>query len=706
VIRFPLIAACLILVFHPAIGFGGDDVKIGVVLPLSGPISPTGAELRRGIEFAADEINRDGGIRSLGGAPLHVVYTDSRGLPETGISETERLIFRERVCALLGAFQSGVTMTTTEVAERYRVPYVVVVSVAPSITQRGFRYTFRPTETAEIDTQVQMDYLKWIADRTGLRPRTVALVGENSEWGETSIELTKRLLPPDLRVLLDERYSPGTADFTTLIQKLKQANPDIIFLASYVSDGILLTQTLAQHHVRAMAILTRGAEHGDPSYKQAVGDFGDYQTWMVPFHPAQSRRQPWMESILAEYRRRYGLEITPFAATAYADVYILKDALERAASRDPERIRVALASTRLTRGPAMLLPYPAIEFDAQGQNPHTTLPLIQTVRGTDYIVYPPELADPEFRPMFPMPEWGEFTSSSGAARWAQVLVNGLLNGGMYALFALGLSLVFGVMRVVNFAHGSLLMLSMFAAYGAWRVSRLSPYTVAPLVCAVLFLFGYWVQITFLNPLLKRDIGAVEPVSPLLLTLGLALVLDSAVMLLFGTEYRSVHAGQNRVLALGSVNIDVRKLVLLTVAIAAFAFLNWMLTRTRLGLSLRAAAQDREAASLQGIDIYRTYAVAFGMSAATVALAGCLLAPFYYIHSAVGLVFLINGFLVVVLGGMGSLGGTFAGALLVGIVEAIVAQQYSPNVAQAAVFLLFIGFLLLHPEGLSRRRRVA
>jgi branched-chain amino acid transport system permease protein len=122
----------------------------------------------------------------------------------------------------------------------------------------------------------------------------------------------------------------------------------------------------------------------------------------------------------------------------------------------------------------------------------------------------------------------------------------------------------------------------------------------------------------------------------------------------------------------------------------------------MGLALRAVAQDREAASLQGVDFGRTYSLAFGLGTAIVALAGCLLVPFYYIHPSVGLVFLINGFLVVVLGGMGSLRGTFAAAIMVGILEAVITQKLSTNVAQAVVFVVFIFFLLFHPQGLSRR----
>ncbi len=685
-----------------------QEIRVGVILPLSGAVAPTGVELQRGLDFAVQEINRAGGIHSLGGALLKLVYADSRGLPETGMSEAERLILREKVSALLGAFQSSVTLTSSEVAERYHVPYLVLVSVAPSITQRGFHWVFRATETAEMDTSIQMAYLHWISRRTAVRPRTAAIVAENSEWGETSGDLTRKLLPTDIQVVLDERYSPGGVDFTTLAQKLRQTHPDVIFLASYVSDGILITRALVQQGVQAMAILTRGAEHGDPAYRSAVGDLGDYQTWMVPFHPAQAKRQPWMEPILAEYRRRCGQELSPFAAAAYANVYILRDALERTTSLNAESIREALARTHLTRGPAMLLPYPVTEFDSSGQNPHTTLPLVQTVRGVDYIVYPRELADPEFQPVYPLSGWPQvqsLTAGSAFAPWLQAAVSGLLNGGMYALFALGLSLVFGVMRVVNFAHGSMLMLGMFAAYGAWRYLHLSPYVAVLFVCPLLFAFGYAIQSGLLNRLLEREGDSPEPASPLLLTLGLALVLDNAALLLFGADYRLVRMPSYRSLVLGGLRLDQGKLVVLFVAVAVLAGLTGLLLRTQTGLSLRAVAQDREVAALQGIDSRRTYSLAFGLGAGTVGLAACLIAPFQYAHPSVGLLFLIKGFLVVVLGGMGSLAGTFGAALLVGVLEAVIGQRFTANFADAAVFVLFITFLLFSPQSLFRRARM-
>lgn len=676
------------------------EVKIGVILPLSGAVAPTGGELRRGLDFATAEINANGGIRSLGGARLTLVYGDSRGMPETGMSEAERLILRENVAALMGAFQSSVTMTSSEVAERYAVPYLVLVSVAPGITQRGFHWTFRATEEANVDTRVQMDYLTWLVKRSGLHPRTVALVSENSEWGETVADLTRKFLPAGYEVVLDERYTPGTSDFNAIAEKLHRTRPDVIFLASYVADGILLTRALAERHVTAMAILTRGAEHGDPAYHAAVGDLGDYQSWMVPFHPAESRRQPWMEPILAEYRRRSGAEMTPYAATAYANLYILSDALERAGSMSHEKIRAALAATKITSGRAMLLPYPSIEFDEHGQNPNTTLPVIQTVRGTDYIVFPRALADISFQPVFPLPGWGEHPATSSLL---QPVVNGVTTGGVYALFALGLSLVFGVMRIINFAHGSILMLGMFAAY--WMAGLTgAAWWHALAAGALLFIVGYAIQRLFLNSLLAREPQTVEPVSALLVTLGLALVLDNAALLIFGADYVSVPAAR-RTLHFGSVLLDSRRLAVLCCALALTFGLALLLKRTRVGLAFRAVAQDRDAAALQGINVNHTYALAFGVGAATAGIAAALIAPLYYVHPTVGTMFLIKGYLVVVLGGMASLRGTLAAALVVGVLEAVLGQLVSANVADASVFVLFILVLLVRPSGLAVRRAI-
>jgi branched-chain amino acid transport system substrate-binding protein len=685
-----------------------QEVRVGVLLPLSGPVAPTGSEMRRGIDFAVEQINQSGGIRSLNGSKLRVIYADSRGLPEAGMSEAERLILRENVSVLLGAFQSSVTLTSTEVAERYSTPYIVLVSVAPSITQRGFRWVFRATDTADVDARVQMEYLNWVAERTGVRPRTIALVAENSEWGESSSEMTRNALPPDCEIVLDERYSPGTPDFSTLVKKLASLKPDVIFLAAYVADGILLTRTMAEHRISALAILTRGADHGDPAYHEAVKNLGDYQTWIVPFHAGLARQQVWIEPILTDYRRHFGIEMGPFSATAFANVYILKDALERGASAERSRIREALATMRLTQGPAMLLPYSIIEFNSTGQNPHTTLPMVQTVRGRDYIVFPRHLADPDFKPVYPLPGWQAGGKSENAARrLAEGVLSGLTTGSVYAMVALGLSLIFGVMRVIHFAHGALMMVAMYCVYGLWRFGHVHPYAVIPVICALMFLVGYFVQRLLLNNLLLREPETVEPLSPLLVTLGLALVLENLALLLFTPDYRVLQLSSAwSMTASGLGVVDWRRLIMLISACALVPVAQFWLMKSRTGLILRAVAQDRDSATLQGIDVRHAYALAFGLATASVGLAACLLSTFHYIHPTVGTPFLIKGYLVVVLGGMGSLRGTLIAALLVGLMESLVGSFFSANLADVSVFAVFVAFLLIRPSGLARQFREA
>jgi len=242
---------------------------------------------------------------------------------------------------------------------------------------------------------------------------------------------------------------------------------------------------------------------------------------------------------------------------------------------------------------------------------------------------------------------------------------------------------------------------MFATYWSSRILKIGPYWTLLLVVPFLFLVGYLLQSALLNRLLRRDPDAIEPVSALLLTLGIALVLDNGALLLFGSDYRTL-ATKSHTITIAGYGLDPRRIAIVIVAVGLTACLHLGIKHSRLGLALRVVAQDREAASLQGVDVFRMYAVAFGAGAAIVAVCAGLLAPLYYIHPSVGLVFLITGFLVVVLGGLGSIKGTAAAAWVVGFMEAAIARVFSASAAQAAVFLLFIGFLLLRPEGLSRR----
>ena len=281
----------------------------------------------------------------------------------------------------------------------------------------------------------------------------------------------------------------------------------------------------------------------------------------------------------------------------------------------------------------------------------------------------------------------------------QGAVGGLLIGGTYALIALGLNIVFGTMRVINFAQGTLLMVGMFLTYWFWVLTGLHPYLSPLISIPVLFGFGYLIQKALVAPLFARE-RAREPMSVLLLTLGLALVLENLALLFFAADFKTVQTDlAMRTFKVGGIIVSVPRLIGLVAAGVTGAALYLFFMRTDLGRAIRATGQDREVARLMGIDDFRVYNVAFGLSAALMGIAAAILVPFFYVHPAVGTSFILKAFVIVVLGGMGSMPGAALGGLIVGVIEGVVGLYVQAAAAQIVLFGLFVVILFVRPAGL-------
>jgi branched-chain amino acid transport system permease protein len=281
----------------------------------------------------------------------------------------------------------------------------------------------------------------------------------------------------------------------------------------------------------------------------------------------------------------------------------------------------------------------------------------------------------------------------------QGALSGLLIGGVYGLIALGLNLVFGTMRVVNFAQGTLLMVGMFMAYWLFVLTGLHPY-LSPLVTVpALFALGCAIQFFLVTPLLARE-KAREPMSVLLMTLGLALVLENLALMLFRGDYKTVQVAEtNAVWFIGDYIVSVARFWGLVAMLATVVALWLFLGRTDLGRAIRAVGQDRQVARLLGIDDRVIYNYAFGLSTAVMGIAAAALVPFYYTHPAVGTSFLLKAFVIVVLGGLGSMPGAALGGLAVGLIEGVTGIFTQAAVAQVLLFAVFVAMLFFRPAGL-------
>lgn len=283
----------------------------------------------------------------------------------------------------------------------------------------------------------------------------------------------------------------------------------------------------------------------------------------------------------------------------------------------------------------------------------------------------------------------------------QAIVSGLLIGGLYALISIGLTLIFGVMRIINFAHGDLMMLAMYGTYWLFTLYGIDPYISLIVTAPILFVIGSVIQRFLINRILEAP-----QASQLFLTLGVMLIAQNAALLLWKADYRAIwtyYTGS--VIKLGEVFISIPRLASFAVAVILTGVLYVFLIRTKIGRAMRATAQNREVSSLMGVNVHRMYIVAFGIGTACVGAAGTLLSTFYYISPTVGTTFTLTAFIAVVLGGMGSFTGAFFGGLIVGLAESLGAMYIATQYRELITFILFIFILLLKPSGLLGKSRV-
>jgi len=281
----------------------------------------------------------------------------------------------------------------------------------------------------------------------------------------------------------------------------------------------------------------------------------------------------------------------------------------------------------------------------------------------------------------------------------QGLVSGLLFGGVYSLMAVGLTLIFGVMRVVNFAHGDMMVWGMYLAYLLASRAGIDPYLGFVLCAAALFVLGLLVQ----RGLVDRIIAAPHEMQ-ILLMLGVALVLENVALVAFGPEPTRVRSSLGAAtLWLGPVFVDVARLVTFAVAVALTVALSVFLYRTDAGRMIRAVADNTYGALVIGADARRVYAVAFGVGAACVGAAGALVSPILPFQPSTGLSLSVTSFNIVIIGGMGSLPGAFIGGLLVSVAESLGAVFLKPSLKELMSFSLLVLILLARPAGLFGRR---
>jgi branched-chain amino acid transport system permease protein len=279
------------------------------------------------------------------------------------------------------------------------------------------------------------------------------------------------------------------------------------------------------------------------------------------------------------------------------------------------------------------------------------------------------------------------------------LLNGLLTGAVYALVALGLTLIYGVLHIINFAHGALLSAALFSAFFAYHTLGLDPYLAVFLLAPAFFALGYGLQRFVIGPASHGDDRNM-----LLVTLAVAVILENALLYAFRADTRTIDVPYAfETIDFGFTFLAVPRVIgfgaVFVVALLLWLIMSW----TDIGKAIRAVAKEKLGAELVGIDVAHVYAVTYGLGTACVAIAACLLIPTYYLNPHVGNAFVLIAFTIVVLGGMGSVPGALIGGLIIGVVESLSGLILGESLGQIGIFLIFIAVLLVRPSGLFGAR---
>lgn len=382
-----------------------NTIKIGVLLPLTGSTSIAGLKIQKGYQLAVEEINRAGGVK-IGdrNIPFELKFADSEGKPDVGTSETERLINQEKVVAIAGCYESAVALPTTVKAEQYHTPYIVDSPVADQITERGLKYLFRISVKADFLAQKELEFLKAIQEQKGTPIRSIALLYEDTQFGQSSAAGQKKYAQQlGIAVTGDLPYSHNATDVTSTIARLRSLDPDIVIATSYTSDAILIARTMAElNYYPKLAFLGSTAGHQDPNLISSLGTLSEgvlvYSTWN-----RNLKKKPGAQGYYDHFRQRFTEDPIPQCVNARTAIWVIKDSLQRAGSVDRESLRDALRTTNITNGapPVDVTPFDSIHFDDTGQNVEARGMILQIQAHEFVVVWPPEFANKEI--IWPVP---------------------------------------------------------------------------------------------------------------------------------------------------------------------------------------------------------------------------------------------------------------------------------------------------------------
>ena len=408
--------ACFLTAFAVStLAMAQQEIKIGVLYPLTGAAASTGAELKGALELAADIVNNGakdipdlpfsngGGLPNLKGAKIKLVFADHQGNPQIGATETERLITQEKVVAVVGAYFSNVTATSSQVAERYKIPYLNPDSSSTSLTARNFKWFYRITPHDDLFVHNFFEFFKDLEAKKGIKISQVALFNENTLWGNETSKLQSKLAEErGVNVVKSVSYPAKSTQLTSEIQSLKSGKPQVVMQSSYLGDAILSMKTYKELNFSPDMILANNAGFTDTEFIRTLGRDAENIVTREVWSLDLAKNKPLIGQVNELFQTRYKVNFTGNSSRTFTGLLTLADAINRAGSTEPEAIRKALSETNID-GKNTIMPWKGIKFDQQGQNTLGSGILVQIVNGKYYTVWPFNLATREI--IWPMPKW-------------------------------------------------------------------------------------------------------------------------------------------------------------------------------------------------------------------------------------------------------------------------------------------------------------
>ncbi|MGX7672723.1 ABC transporter substrate-binding protein [Plantactinospora sp. DSM 117369] len=410
------IAAAVVLTAALA-GCGGsdgagatDEVKLAGLWPLSGPNATQGTDVLHGAELAVEVINDDHpgldlplgpgtGLPGLGGAPVKLITGDTQGKPEVGAGEVDRLVTGEKVAAVIGSYQSGVTLTASQRAERLGVPFVSEASTSVALTERGLKWFFRTGPTDETFARSMFDYLK-ARQAAGAQIRSVGVFHSNDQFGNDGAGVTEKVAAEaGLPVTVNVGFDPSAADLGSQVAQVRGKNPDVLFVLAYTDAAIKLMKTLDQLNYYPPALLAYGTGFADPAFATGLGALANGASTRAAWSGEIAEKRPAAKTVADLFQQRYGAPMTENSARAFTAVLALAQAIDTAKSVEPAKIRDALRGLNIP-GEKTIMPWTGITFDDKGQNTGAAGVVEQMIEGKYRVVFPAELSS--VAPIWPM----------------------------------------------------------------------------------------------------------------------------------------------------------------------------------------------------------------------------------------------------------------------------------------------------------------